>query len=300
MHYELYVDSLLFCNLMMNLYVLFLTNISTLRTATPQRIWLGAIVGALGFLLPMAGLTIPVVGIPVGVLAGTVGMILFTFQVRSWKSFLCLLKHMLFYSFCLGGCLLFLQNLTPGFRGWLEHPSGMILAAGGICLLLYGIRRRGYAEEAVGTAKLQSGAKTVEVTALIDSGNSLVEPISGKAVCVIDRKIFEWLWGQEGPGFRVIPYRSVGKKKGLLKAYLLEELEMEYEGMLLRFYEVYVAVQEEDGAESVDGNPVKIIVNPMIFREKRNRKPKGRQNVRRNDFKSGNAWENAIQNDTKG
>ena len=52
MRYELYVDSLLLINFVMNLYLLMLVSRSSLCTATPGRLLLGALFGAVSYFLP--------------------------------------------------------------------------------------------------------------------------------------------------------------------------------------------------------------------------------------------------------
>lgn len=294
MRYELYIDSLIWINFWMNLYLLMLTNRSTLRTATPRRICLGAALGALGFIIPILFFSHLVIGICVGILVGVVGMLLFTFRVRRWKSFVRLLEQMLFYSFCLGGSLFFLRNLSPAWSKILDRPTGMLIVSGVLYGLICKIRSVNHDKNCICVATLKVGDRIQKKTALIDSGNSLVEPISGKAVCVIDRTVFENLWEVPPPGFRAIPYHSVGRKRGIMPGYLAEELEIDYEGMLVGFRNVYVAVSEEDISSECKDHSIKIIINPTLFREKRKGRPKIRQNERRNDFKSGNAGKNAV------
>lgn len=67
--------------------------------------------------------------------------------------------------------------------------------------------------------------------ALLDTGNSLVEPISRKAVSIIGRDFFEQVNKKEGmrkeflpQRFRVIPYHSVGKENGILCGYEMDRL----------------------------------------------------------------------------
>ena len=66
---------------------------------------------------------------------------------------------------------------------------------------------------------------------LLDTGNSLVEPISRKAVCIVGREVFEPDHKKEGVRkeflsrkFRVIPYHSVGKENGILCGYEMDRL----------------------------------------------------------------------------
>ena len=293
MRYELYVDSLIWINFWMNLYLLILTNVSTLRTATPRRLCMGAALGALGFIVPI-GLTHSLIGMIVGIALVFAGMLMFAFRVRRWKTFVRLLEQMLFYSFCMGGCLLFLKNLTPAWAKILDSPLGLPTVGGVLFLLLYKIKVAGCYRNCICVATLKTGNVTLEIPALIDSGNNLVEPISGKPVCVIDKEVFEGLWKDNPPGFRVIPYHSVGRNRGILSGYLLEELEIDYEGILLKFQKVYLAVSQEDISNGCGAQSIKIIINPGLFQEKRNGRPSRRQNERRNDFKSGNAGKNAV------
>jgi len=253
--------------------LLILTNKSTLRTATPQRICLGAVIGALGFMIPILGFANPVIGMSAGLMAGVAGMLVFTFRVRRWKNLFRLLEHMLIYSFCMGGGLLFLRNLSSMWRGVIDNAIGMAAISGVLFGVLYGIQNIKNNGNSICIATLKTGSSIQRVTGLVDSGNSLVEPISGKGVCVIDKELFESLWQENPPGFRVIPYHSVGCKAGIMPGYLLEELEIEYEGMSISFQKVYVAVSGEIISSECKGHSIKIIINPGLFREKQKGRP---------------------------
>lgn len=67
-------------------------------------------------------------------------------------------------------------------------------------------------EEIVITVILEEGSVQVTLKALIDSGNSLYDPISGKPVCVVEREALEGKIPLDIPEkFRLIPYHSIGK-----------------------------------------------------------------------------------------
>ena len=81
--------------------------------------------------------------------------------------------------------------------------------------------------------RIQSGGKQVELTALLDTGNQLRDPISGESVLVIGCQAAKELTGLSPeqlkqplktmtasplPGLRLIPYRAVGAENGLLLA----------------------------------------------------------------------------------
>ena len=269
MHYELYIDSILFGNLMMNFYLLTLTNISTLRTATPQRICVGALLGSLGFLFSFFSVPFPFTGFATGFAIGTIGMLLYTFRIKCFKNFVCMTKYMLVNAFCMGGCLLFLGNVWDPFRKLLNHPVGLASVSSIVFLLLCRVKDNRNWNNCTCMVRLRNGEKDMEVPALIDSGNSLVEPISGKPVCVITQEIYERLLLKNSTGFRVIPYHSVGRKHGVLPGYLLDEVEIDYEGLRLRFQNIYVAVEKNLFNDDSASRSIKIIVNPALFQRKK-------------------------------
>ncbi len=303
MHYELYIDSLFALNFIMNLYLLLLVDRSTLCVASAGRLTAGAAVGAFCTLLPFLGRGPAVLRLTVGAVAGTLGMLCITFSVRSLRMFLKLLERLAVYSFGMGGAILFLIRLIPGFRGILVSIPGMIVMGGLFFLLL---RRFKGGEPCSGnslcTAVLSRNGKWVRAVALIDSGNSLFEPVSGKPVCVVGRKVFDELWEKEEGGFRAVPYHSIGKKRGILPGYLLPELGLETEGMKYSFTDVYIAVSDEEisGAGSVGAESVNMIINPRLFAERKRGGRARRQNERRYDTESHDTGKDAIQDNPQG
>lgn len=295
MRYELYVDSLFLINFVMNLYILMLVNRSAFGTATPGRLLLGAALGAGGYLLLF------LTGGPVffRLLLGTadaLGMLLITFPVRGFRAFFRLLEKMLFFSFCMGGGLLFLiRSMGPG-RGMLTCVFGILGLGGILFLFLERFLRRREAGENVCRATLRYGEEEVTVCALIDSGNSLAEPISGSPVSVVDAEIFRRLLGEGGPGCRAIPYHSIGKRRGILTGCLLPELSLEIDGIQKKFRNVYVASSPEQISASGDGgaDSVKMIINPRLLQEKKRDGSGKGQNERTYDFKDSTAGENTV------
>lgn len=80
--------------------------------------------------------------------------------------------------------------------------------------------------------------------AFYDSGNHLYEPVSGKTVVLIRDKLVKKLNLGTEP-CRVVPYSSVGKEAGLLKAYKLDELVVGTGENKRLFKDIYAAVAEE-------------------------------------------------------
>ncbi len=94
--------------------------------------------------------------------------------------------------------------------------------------------------------------KTVELTALLDTGNTLRDPISGAAVLIVDAFVAEELFDLSQTqllhpvetlstgsirGLRLIPYQTVGQTGGLLLGFKAEELYIndKHEEMIIAF-----------------------------------------------------------------
>jgi sigma-E processing peptidase SpoIIGA len=73
---------------------------------------------------------------------------------------------------------------------------------------------------------LRCQGKTVYVTAITDTGNNLTEPITGRPVHVVAAGVWEQLKSENEPqeGAWIIPYRSMGKRHGLLVGKQLERM----------------------------------------------------------------------------
>lgn len=279
MYYELYVDSLFLVNFVMNLYLLLLVNQSTYRTATRSQLILGAMAGAFCYLLPFFCGGPAWLRYLIGAAAGMTAMYFVTFRIRSLRAFLLVTRKLLMYSFLMGGCLLFLIQKVSVLRRFLTGIFGIMGAGAVIFLLLfYGKKREEQNREgSLCKVTLVSKGKAITVTALLDSGNSLVEPISKKPVSVVDSKVLASLWDMPDlthdplslsrQNFRVIPYHSIGKKRGVLYGYLLEELQIEMDGLVKICRNVYVASSKEEISSKDDSGKesVRMILNPALL-----------------------------------
>ena len=87
--------------------------------------------------------------------------------------------------------------------------------------------------------------KSKEFTAMEDSGNRLVEPVTGKPVSIIaasDVKEF----GSEKAGVLMIPYRAVGTRSGMLPGVIFDRMEiMDSENESVRIDRPVVAISKE-------------------------------------------------------
>lgn len=65
-------------------------------------------------------------------------------------------------------------------------------------------------------AVIESADQKITVQALIDTGNCLKEPISGKSVCLVEEPILANIIQDRSLFFRAIPFHSVGCEQGML------------------------------------------------------------------------------------
>ena len=87
--------------------------------------------------------------------------------------------------------------------------------------------------------EISYGGRTVKLTALLDSGHNLRDPISGKRVLVVDADVAGILTGLSGQqlknpienvekivGLRLIPYKTVGSNSGFLLAFSVKNTKI--------------------------------------------------------------------------
>ena len=110
--------------------------------------------------------------------------------------------------------------------------------------------------------ELYLGSEKYQIKGMIDTGNGLRDPISGRPVNILDRQTARKLFGEEDlKDVRYIPYQSIGKKAGVLPAVQLERM------CILKDTECWVdnpliGISEEK--VSAEGE-YEMILNPNLF-----------------------------------
>lgn len=117
--------------------------------------------------------------------------------------------------------------------------GSLVAAAAGLFLMC----ALGFARQVQGgrkvTVMLRKGSVSRKLTALVDTGNTLRDPVSGEQILVVDNRIAWEMMGLSPeqlmtpvetmaayplPGLRLIPYRSVGCSAGMLLAVRMDEV----------------------------------------------------------------------------
>lgn len=244
MYYEIYLDSLFLIQFCMNLYLLELVSFSLHRTATRRRVLLGAFAGAVSSVLTLL-IPIPVwMRIILSFLVGTGCMLVCTFRVGSIRGILKIGEKMALFTFLLGGGILLIvkwlpERIVPGIFG--------VMALGGVMFeIIRGLLEANRKKANLCKVTLAERNAYVRVNAFLDTGNHLIEPISGKPVSVLEKSVFLKLYPDgKANGFRVIPYHSVGKPDGVLPGYLIPELTVEQAGVKKQCRDVYVGISQD-------------------------------------------------------
>lgn len=198
-----------------------------------------------------------------GLLAGSIILLALAFYPRRLGQWLRLGAYLVSTGAVMAGSVLFLglRSAGPGgvVLGSVPAPAGAA-AAVGVLLCTVGIRRLWDAARARAQLKgglfelrIAVGPHTVEVPALLDTGNHLREPLTGAPVVVVEASAFQgvlpshllaaasegWqgLAGLPGGGLdaglgawdgrlRWVPFRSVGRSDGVLLAFRPDQMAL--------------------------------------------------------------------------
>lgn len=104
-----------------------------------------------------------------------------------------------------------------------------------------------------------------KVIALEDSGNGLVDPISKMPVSIIEERVIERYKEElREEKFRLIPFHSVGKDRGILEAYFIEKIEIKHEGENRIIHQPIIAITKD--TISANRN-YQMILHPALLKQ---------------------------------
>ncbi len=128
---------------------------------------------------------------------------------------------------------------TPDLSGALMLLGGAASVFGAVCWLR-GLTASLLQKKVLCRVTLRQGSRMYVASGLIDTGNRLKEPVSGRPVHVAVREVIEAI-SPRIQGVTYIPYRSVGGE-GLLPAVTLDEIKVEQQGNCYTLARPLVAV----------------------------------------------------------
>ncbi len=267
MYYKLYIDSVFVMQFIMNLYLLALAGKILGCTATHRRICSGALAGAfiacLLLILPVFSLYARLIlsAVPVSMC-----MMYITFRIR---------KRLLFRSslivtgcgFFIGSIMIWILNrlrILLNDRAGLPATAVVGYAAYRILAFLIGrLQKKKTGDMRIVQIPVPGLNREVRVKALVDTGNHLSDPVSGKPVCIVSEKIARVIESSFLPEkYHAIPYSSVGKEKGMLDAYELPYVVLEESCQEVRKEQVIFAICN---VGILEDSPYQMILHPRLL-----------------------------------
>ena len=257
MYYELYLDVLFLENFLMD-YILLLVTKRVLHIRSPVwRLCLAAIVGAFSTCAVIA-IGIPCTSVKLGLFYGIIPgiMLISGMRIRSVSEFARGLLTLYISGFLVGGIFTFLGQYAQVGSIFFALAVGSYYLSVGVLKILAMFFHFG---ETHSRAYLVYGDKNCWCEALIDTGNHLTDPVSGKAVSIVSQRVAEQLldW-DEITGLRQIAYHTIGKGRGQLPVLMIDSLKLEGDDQA---YESPMIALSEDTSF---GNAYDMILNPDI------------------------------------
>lgn len=257
--YNLYVDVLFLVNFIMDYMVLALLGVVLKVHATAKRRILGSGAGALWAVMITAFPILPGwLEALITYLGISTLMVFLTFQFRSVRELIKGVCGLYLAAITVGGVIYALYyNTRAGYyvelliRGqaagaiplsiWVLLIAGTYFGTKYLWLILLEARKR---KNHFYQVTLYYRGRTELVTALLDTGNHLYEPVSKKPVHVITYDACKYLC-ESISAVVYIPYHSLGKKDGVIPGVFLDAMEINQDGRIKRIEKPLVAVSKE-------------------------------------------------------
>lgn len=226
----IYLDVVFFMNLLYQFGILMITDILFHMHASKIRILFGAITGSAAYCLWLVSGILKdnfPERVLLGILIGSLSILTAFFPLKG-KKIGVLIAAECFLAICLEG-VLELFDVGTGNGYLMLTGCGALVFMGLFCLK---IREVLFAkigkEKTILEIRMSHKGRLAFANGLVDTGNGLSDPISKEPVIIIPRSLKEKLLMQERvrdqKGYRLIPYESVGTRKGVLEAFRLEQL----------------------------------------------------------------------------
>jgi len=224
--YELYIDVFFLINFVMD-YLVLLTERSVLKcTATHFDILMGAFTGALGSCIVICIPAPSAIKLVCFYALVSAGMIRTGLNIKETRAFVRAWILLYFISFLYGGVLTWLRNFTyRHFRIGILFVAALIVSYHLVRAGLMFLERFWKMKNSCVEATLYLGDKQIRVKAVIDSGNSLKDMLTGRPVHIISRKAIEKLTDKEKiQKVRYIPYHTIQSGENLLPVITIEKI----------------------------------------------------------------------------
>lgn len=124
------------------------------------------------------------------------------------------------------------------------------------------LRERNFARACELPVAITIHGQKIHCMGLMDSGNSLCEPITGKPVVIVEAQVLqEHDIRPEENGFFAIPYHAIGTEKGIMKGVLADELEIQGEREERKWNRVMLGIYEGKVSQT---QKYQVILHPKL------------------------------------
>lgn len=257
MYYELYIDQFFAEHLLIGYLLLELTVLSFGEKRNQRRIFLAAVENAAANTLLVAFSTLQgsngdiwkqliLAAGYIGSAAGAVRLAFGKTKIsRFGKQMFCWLLNTVFFS----GIQEVIAGTVHISESMAALPTAFLMGS----LLKYSAQRKNCKAQMAEVTIFWNEKKRV-FTGIVDTGNLLQEPLTGKPVSIVEKSAVLPLLGenwQQKKGFYLIPYHSIGIEKGWLQAVKMDRMEIQtgkkrshVEQPILAIYEGNLGVQK--------------------------------------------------------
>lgn len=229
-YYEIYIENYWICNFWMDFLLLLMVRAVLRCPATQRKMLAGAVIGATLSCISLTILSLPLLLWEV-LTYGITGilMLVFTFSIKNIS--LLTRAVILFFS----GTVFFggiLSALTVQVPNWNRYGGTClsILGAGTFfcCFILRFVEKeREKRKNTIYHVTLRLEETVLNADGLWDTGNHLLEPLSGKSVSIADVSLIQPILNNMPEGrLRMVPYKSIGCKNGIIQAYRIDEMSL--------------------------------------------------------------------------
>lgn len=270
MEVKIYLDSLFLMNYMINLWILQLLKKRFSLETRRIRIYGGACIGAVCYILQfllkgnafLIELCTVLFTVPL-----MIGVVL---PARKRRFFLPMIGYGFFYSFLMAGITRAISNKWRVFAGK-ETTLLQVLVCVFFCKEFFGwslARKKLRKGRLIYAVEVKSAGTTLSLSALLDTGNRLTEPLSHRPVCIMEEQLLAQITLENPLFFRAIPYHSVGCEKGVLYGVEIAEMQISTEESC---YVAKNVICAGTGHKLSAKNAYQMILHPALLSEENRR-----------------------------
>lgn len=300
MEVEVYVDVVFFINFIMDFFIFFIVSKLAKRKVIYKRIILGSAVASILYCLIMFIPVLQIIYNFFGALVILMLAIMVTFKPKNLKEFikLLVLSHISAFSMAGASMALFYYIDLPKFINDMisfniqNFPFKILLITTAsayilIKLSLGWIKNIFTKNKTFYNMKIFFNNKEIDLNALVDTGNSLCDPITSEPVIVAEFSVIKnflpdeikliFYEGKENDlsmivnnigcsdiskRIRLIPFSSLGVKNGMLMGFKPDEVEIQNNDDIMKLKNVIIGIYNYH--LSKDGT-YQALINPQIF-----------------------------------